>query len=108
MMKVTRYGCKAADVPIIIPIICQGVCGRCPYSLKWTENKISEYGLYITETVYREVSCGTVVGWVLMDTWTGVWILQLQARVSCRVSGTKIELDTPHPKKEVVSSKLDL
>ena len=29
------------------------------------KNKISKYGLYITETVYYEVSCGVVVGWVL-------------------------------------------
>ena len=29
------------------------------------ENKISEYGLYITKTVYYKISCGIVVGWVL-------------------------------------------
>jgi hypothetical protein len=46
--------------------------------------------VYITKTLYYEVSCGVVVGWVLKVTWTGVLILQarfLQARcVSCRVS----------------------
>jgi hypothetical protein len=51
--------------------------------------------VYITKTLYYEVSCGVVVGWVLKVTWTGVWILQarfLQARcVSCRVS-----LAAPH------------
>ncbi len=34
-------------------------------SLKRMKNKISEYGLYTTKTVYYEVSCGVVVGWVL-------------------------------------------
>ena len=35
-----------------------------------TKNKISEYGLLITKTVYYdyEVSCGIVVGWVLKAT----------------------------------------
>ena len=33
-----------------------------------TKNKISEYDLYITKTVYYEVSCGVVVGWVLKAT----------------------------------------
>ena len=35
------------------------------FSLKQMENIISEYGLYITKTVYYKVSCGIVVGWVL-------------------------------------------
>ena len=44
--------------------------------------KISEYGLYITKTVYYEVSCGVVVGSVMKATWTGVGILQLFGRNS--------------------------
>jgi hypothetical protein len=32
---------------------------------KADEKEFSEYGLYITKTVYYEVSCGVVVGWVL-------------------------------------------
>jgi hypothetical protein len=55
-----------------IPIICHWIPGRRPYSLKRTNNKISEYGLYFTKTktVYYKVSCGVgvVVGWVLKAT----------------------------------------
>jgi hypothetical protein len=51
-----------------IPIICQGITGRRPYSLKRMKNKISQYGLYITKTVYYKVSCGVVIGWVLKAT----------------------------------------
>jgi len=67
MAKVTCYGCKAANVPIIIPIICQEVSVRRPYLLKRAKNKISEYGLYVTKTVYHEVTCGAVVRWVLKE-----------------------------------------
>ena len=35
------------------------------------KNKISEYGLNITKTVYYEVSCGVVVGRVLKATVDG-------------------------------------
>jgi hypothetical protein len=48
-----------------IPIICQGVSVRRPYIVKTDENKISEYVLYITKTVYYKLSCGLVTGWVL-------------------------------------------
>jgi hypothetical protein len=49
------------------------------------KNKIGEYGIYITKTVYYEVICGVVVVWILKATWTGVRILQARC-VSCRVS----------------------
>ena len=48
-----------------IPIICQGITGRRPYSLKRTKNKLASKH---TKTVYYEVSCGIVVGWVLKAT----------------------------------------
>jgi hypothetical protein len=35
------------------------------------KNKISEYGLNVTKTVYYEVSCGVVVGRVLKATVDG-------------------------------------
>jgi hypothetical protein len=35
---------------------------------KTDEKQISEYGFYITKTVYHEGSCGVVVGWVLKAT----------------------------------------
>jgi hypothetical protein len=41
------------------------------------KKKIGEYGIYIAKTVYYEVSCGVLVGWVLKATWTGVPILQV-------------------------------
>ena len=37
-------------------------------SLKRTKNKISNFGLYTTKTVYYEVSCCIVVGWGLKAT----------------------------------------
>ncbi len=51
-----------------IPIICQGVSVRRPYLLKRMKIKISKYGLYITKTVYYEVSCDVVVGRVVKAT----------------------------------------
>jgi len=55
--------CFTDAIPIII--IYHWIPGRYPSLLKRMKNKISEYGLYITKTVYYEVHCGVVVGWVL-------------------------------------------
>ena len=39
--------------------------------------------IYTTKTVYYEVSCGVVVGWVLKATWARVWILQARCVTCC-------------------------
>ena len=58
--------CFTDDIPIII--IYHWITGRYPSSLKRIKNKISKYSLYITKTVYYEVHCGVVLGWVLKAT----------------------------------------